>query len=300
MEIAWGIFLALIGAACGSFVGAMTWRMHYNNEIGTKKSKTKSKKNTTRKPEKLSWVNGRSQCEHCGHQLAWYDLLPIVSWLWLKGKCRYCGKKIGWTAIALEIGVGAAFVVSFLFWPATSQAGPVGQPVQAVGFLLWLITVVLMAALLVYDARWRLLLDKLLWPLIGVVFVWNVISFVVCATHGWSVALGYLGDIALALIPVFGLYLVLYLISRGRWVGFGDVKFGIVVALILADWKMATLVLIGANVLGTLLVLPSLVMKKLNVNSQIAFGPFLILATFLTFLFGRPLIEWATKYLFFV
>ena len=301
----------IIGAACGSFVGAMTWRMRHNELIDEKKTAVKSKaksaktsaaKSTSKskKIEKLSWVNGRSQCENCNHQLAWYDLLPIVSWLWLKGKCRYCGKKIGLTALLLEISVGAAFVVSLLFWPSVFMANSFEQlgTLQIVGFVLWLISVVLMAALLVYDARWRLLPDKLLLPLVGVALAQNIINFIVYATYSWQIAWSYLGDIALAFIPVFGVYLVLYMVSRGKWVGFGDVKFGVAVALILADWKMALVVLVGANLLGSLFVLPSLVTKKLKVNSQIAFGPFLIVATFLTFFFGRPLIEWAEINLF--
>ncbi len=297
MTILISVFLFIIGAVCGSFVGAMTWRMHYNSEIDQKKS--------TKKKKKLSWVNGRSQCEHCGHQLAWYDLLPIVSWLWLRGKCRYCGKKIGWSALALEVGVGAAFVVSYLTWPAMLMANSFADLgwAQIVGFGLWLISVVLMAALLVYDARWRILPDKILWPLVGISLVQVAISFGIFAaasTHGWQLAWDYLGNIVLAFIPVFGVYLVLYLASRGKWVGFGDVKFGIAVALILADWKLATLVLIGANLLGTLFVLPSLVTKKLKVSSQIAFGPFLIAATFLAFLFGRPIIDWAMTSLFLI
>jgi prepilin signal peptidase PulO-like enzyme (type II secretory pathway) len=269
MTVATAVFLFIIGAVCGSFVGAMTWRMK----------------------KRLDWVKGRSICEHCKHQLSTGDLIPILSWLVLKGKCRYCHKKIGWIAPLLEVSVGVAFVLSYLLWPSIFAVASFDQlsVVQIVGFVLWLIEVVLMAALLVYDARWRLLPNKLLFPLIGVAATQVVISFITFATYGWPVAWTYLGNIGLALIPVFGVYLVLYLASRGKWIGFGDVKFGIAVALIVADWRLALMVLVGANLLGTLVMLPPLIMRKKTMNSKIAFGPFLIITTFLVFLFSFSL-----------
>ena len=267
MVITLGIFLFIVGAAFGSFVGALTWRMK----------------------KKMDWVKGRSICEHCKHQLGVLDLVPILSWLFLRGKCRYCHKKIGWTAIILEISVGVAFVISYLLWPSFDN-------LNTIHFGLWLIEVVLMAALLVYDARWRLLPNKLLFPLIGVAAIQVIISFIVSATQGWPTAWTYLGNVALALIPIFGVYLMLYLASRGKWIGLGDVKFGIAVALITADWRLALLVLAGANLLGTLVMLPLLIAHKKTMNSKIAFGPFLIIATFLVFLFSSSLIDLVEKF----
>jgi len=277
MTILLGIFLFLVGAACGSFVGALTWRMK----------------------KRLDFVKGRSICEHCKHQLLPADLVPIVSWLALGGKCRYCREPVGWLAFLLEIGVGVAFVMSYLLWPALFGLGSFDQlgALQIVGFTLWLIEVVLMAALLVYDARWRLLPNKLLFPLIGVAALQVVISSIAFATNSWSVCLGYLGNVGLALIPVFGVYLVLYLVSRGEWIGLGDVKFGLAVALITADWRLATVVLMGANLLGALVMAPSLITKKKKLTSKIAFGPFLILATFLAFLLSPWIIDFFENFL---
>ncbi|MCL2451830.1 prepilin peptidase [Candidatus Saccharibacteria bacterium] len=280
MTIAIGFFLFLIGAAGGSFVGAMTWRIN----------------------RKMDFIKSRSICEHCKHQLSAGDLIPILSWLILRGKCRYCEKKIGWLAVVLEVGVGLAFVVSYLLWPSIFGAESFGVlgAAQITSFVLWLIMVVLMAALLVYDARWRLLPNKLLFPLIGVAAAQVVISFIArtVPVEWWSYSYkmailfaqmfgAYLiENVILALLPVSGVYLALYLVSRGKWIGFGDVKFGLAVALILADWRLALTVLIGANLLGSLVMLPLLVVGKKSLSSKIAFGPFLIAATFLVFLFS--------------
>lgn len=265
------VFLVVIGAACGSFVGAMTWRMW----------------------RKMDWVKSRSICEHCKHQLRVRDLVPILSWLLLRGKCHYCKKKIGWLAFGLEIGVATAFVVSYLFWPLGEIAvGDSINWIQIVLFAIWLIIVVFMTALLVYDARWRLLPNKLLWPLVGVAATFAVLCNI--GVHHLGLV-DFLIQIGLAMIPVAGIYGLLYLMSRGKWIGLGDVKFGLVVGL-LVNWLGAVLVLAGANILGTLMMMPLIIRRKLTMNSKIPFGPFLILATFLIFLFLPALTDLVEKY----
>jgi len=272
MTIVWAIFLAIIGAACGSFVGALTYRLKKGGKAWREFWLMKGK-------------YSRSVCEKCGHQLGVPDLIPIVSWLALRGKCRYCHAKIGGSALWLEIGVGAAFVMSYLLWPADWGILAISK------FVVWLVAIILMAALLVYDARWRTLPNKLMWPLIGVAVIFAILSINYANIWGSILA------ILLALIPVFGVYLLLYAVSRGTWVGLGDVKFGLVVALLLADWRLALAVLAGANVLGSLFVLPQLITKRLHANSQIAFGPWLIVATFLAFLFAQPILNFIAKYI---
>jgi prepilin signal peptidase PulO-like enzyme (type II secretory pathway) len=289
MVIFWILFAFVIGTAFGSFVGALTYRLKKGGKLWRGMWKFKKGKDS------------RSICEHCKHVLAGKDLIPIVSWLSLKGKCRYCGKKIGWTALWLEIMVGAAFVVSYLLWPTiynqpAADFSGLGWA-QFASFGLWLVSVVLLAALFVYDARHKTLPNKLMWPLIAVALVSAVVNFINFATIDWGTAWTYVGDIALALVPVCGVYLVLYVLSQGKWVGFGDVKYGIFVALATGDWRLAVVVLAGANILGTLFVLPQLISKRLHTNSQIAFGPFLILATFITVLCSRPILDFMANYL---
>jgi len=260
MSIFLAIFFLMLGAVAGSFVGALTWRLK----------------------QKLDWVKGRSVCEHCKHQLGVGDLVPIVSWLALRGKCRYCRKPIGWLAFGLEVGVAAAFGLSYLLWPLGNIVVGGNLDLGQFGLLaIWLVMVVLMAALFVYDARWRLLPNKLLWPLVGVAAVFAILSNVMVGRLG---PVDFLTQISAALLPVTGVYGILYLLSRGKWIGLGDVKFGLVVGLLLNFWG-AVLVLIGANLIGVLVMLPGLIGRKLNLNSKIPFGPFLILATFWTFLF---------------
>jgi prepilin signal peptidase PulO-like enzyme (type II secretory pathway) len=116
------IIVALIGFGLifGSFVNALVWRMHAQDELKEQleklraKKKTKDFEKTITESEthlrELSMSKGRSMCSKCHHPLAPNDLVPLLSWLWLRGKCRYCRKPIEDTPL-LEAGLPVAFVV---------------------------------------------------------------------------------------------------------------------------------------------------------------------------------------------
>lgn len=248
----------------GSFAGAVAWRLE----------------------KKRDFVRERSECEHCHHQLAWYDLVPIVSWLGLRGKCRYCRKPIGVSALALEVGVGTVFVISWLVWPYGWTTAAI------VLFCAWFFALVLLTILFVYDLRHFLLPDVLVWPLTA---VGGVMFVALMSLHGTSLASWPLEAI-FGLIPISGVYWLLYRMSDGRWIGFGDVKLGIFIGLVLG-WQGAALALLLANYLGLIWALPGLLRRKLGRDSQMPFGPFLIMATFIVFLWGQPLLSWAMQVL---
>lgn len=251
------ILLALLGAAMGSFVGALVWRLKTNKDF----------------------VRGHSVCEHCGHRLSAADLIPVVSWLVLKGRCRYCHKSIGGLPLVLELTLATLFVISYLYWPL-GFASAAAQ----VSFVLWLVYLVLLAALFVYDLKWFLLPDKLVFVLIGLALIDAMLRTSLTGEN-------YLVHVGLGLLPIAGVYGLLYVVSKGKWVGFGDVKLGIFMGLVLG-WQGALLTLVLANVLGFLFVLPGLISKKLTRTSRVPFGPFLIAAFVVAGLWGGPLVEW--------
>lgn len=251
------VLLAVLGAAMGSFVGALVWRLRTGHDF----------------------VKGRSQCEHCHHVLGPADLVPVFSWLLLRGRCRYCKAKIGLTPLLLELGVGLAFALSYWFWPLSFT-----EPATLASFVIWLVYVVLMAALLVYDLRWLLLPDKIVFVLIGLGLIDALLRTSVSGEN-------YIQHILLGVLPVAGVYGFLYFISKGKWVGFGDVKLGLFIGIVLG-WQKALLVLMLANIIGFMVVVPGLISKKLNRTSKLPFGPFLILAFFIAGLWGDALIIW--------
>lgn len=285
------IIFGLLGAIFGSFVGAQVWRLRARQLKEDQQAGEKVDKKEMKRLSHLLKKNvrsDRSRCLHCSHVLAWYDLIPLVSWLSLKGSCRYCKKFIGWTEIFLEIILAILFAVSFMFWP-----DGLTNTWQGVLLTLWLVGLVLLAALFVYDLKWMLLPDKVNIPFIIVGAVFAAVKLSLADDFGESL-MSLFGSLAI----LSGIYALLYLFSRirygedGTWIGFGDVKLGLGLALFLGNWMMAFLALFAANLIGTLLVLPSMLRGKLKGNSRIPFGPLLIVGFLIAWFFGPTISSW--------
>ena len=285
------IIFGLLGAIFGSFVGAQVWRLRAcqlkeDQQAGEKVDKKEMKRLSHLLKKNVR--SDRSRCLHCSHVLAWYDLIPLVSWLSLTGRCRYCKKFIGWTEIFLEVILAILFAVSFMFWP-----DGLTNIWQGVLLTLWLVGLVLLAALFVYDLKWLLLPDKINIPFIIVGAVFAAVKLSLAGDFGESL-MSLSGSLAI----LSGIYALLYLFSRirygedGVWIGFGDVKLGLGLALFLGNWMMAFLALFAANLIGTLLVLPSMLRGKLKGNSRIPFGPLLIVGFLIAWFFGPTISSW--------
>jgi len=278
------VALGLFGAALGSFAAASVWRLRARQLVADKKAGEEYDKKEYKLLKKIiaKPLDDHSQCLHCDYKLKWYDMIPIVSWLALRGKCRNCRKPIGWFEFLMEIGVAAFFVLSYAFWPGGIETG-----YEIAHFALWLIAGVVMSILFAYDVKWFLLPDKLnaALAIIGVAIV--------------GVRIAETGDVAGTILSALagvailsGLYAVLYFVSKGRWIGFGDVKLNIGLALILVDWQLALTALFLANFIGCLVVIPLLATKKLERNSHVPFGPLLIAGTILAFFLGWVILNW--------
>lgn len=285
METAFVILsLFFVGTVFGSFAGAQVWRLRARQLVEDKAEGIPVDKAELKRLKPLregTLSKDHSRCLSCGHRLRWFDLIPLLSWLSTGRKCRYCRVPIGWFEPACEIGMAVLFVGSFLFWPW----GHVIAPGQWGMFIVWLASIVCLVIMIAYDGKWKLLPDitNYLYIVLGIAFV--VLRVVVYHdVDAWSVV----GAVAI----LSGLYLMLYSISKGAWIGLGDIKLGFGLALFLADWKLAFLALFLANLIGCLLVLPGLMQRRLKGQSQIAFGPLLIIGMLISFFWGQRLIEW--------
>ena len=273
MEFVIYLALVLVGACLGSFAGASVWRLRARQLARDKKNHEPVSGREFNRLEKLAHTKlskDRSRCLHCDHTLKWYELLPVISWLAQRGKCRSCHKPIGYFEILIELGMIAFFVISYAFWPFNLYDA--GNPLEVVRFILWLLAGVVMAMLFSYDAKWYLLPDKLTIALAGIGIATLTVASIQSGNPLESILSG-LGAVAI----LSGLYLVLFLISKGRWVGFGDVKLGFGLALLLIDWQLALVALFLANLIGCLVVIPGLMSGKLKRSSHVPFGPLLIL-----------------------
>lgn len=249
------IYAAALGLIMGSAINAVVWRLHAGK----------------------SWSRGRSQCVSCEAILAPRDLVPVLSWLWLKGKCRYCAEPICYQYPLVEV------VTAVLFgWSAAVL--PWSTPPQIWALLLWLGVLSLVVALSVYDMRWMLLPDKLMLPAIimGLVYLLTV----VVPTAGWTTAAGY----ALGALAAGGLFYAIAVFSRGRAMGGGDIKLAFFMGLILSPARLLVameLSFLVASIIGVGLLLAG----RLKRGGHLPFGPYLVLGTIISYLYGDQIIS---------
>lgn len=266
------LVLIILGLCLGSFINALVWRI---------REQAKTKKKLTKQNNNLSILNGRSVCVHCGHKLASKDLIPVISWLWLRGKCRYCQKPISWQYPVVELCTALLFLVSFLWWPKQFLAE---QP-----FLLaiWLAQLVVLIALAVYDVRWFLLPNRLMIILAGLVGLQLLVELLTVE----SLSYWFFSNIGGMLVGG-GIFWLIFQLSKGKWIGGGDVKLGFLFGLIVGHASLSFLVIFIASLIGTFLALPLLLVGRMKTTSKLPFGPMLITATILVKIFGTGLVNW--------
>src|SRR5690348_7443935 len=107
------VLLAVFGLIFGSFIDALTWRIHEQAQL--------QKKKRIKIPRELTMLHGRSMCPNCRHTLSALDLVPVLSWVVLRGKCRYCSMPISWQVPVIELLTGFLFVASYIWWPSIVQ-----------------------------------------------------------------------------------------------------------------------------------------------------------------------------------
>lgn len=257
------IYAFVVGTAFGSFALVLADRMH----------------------AKKDWVRGRSACDHCGHVLGPVDLVPLFSWVAQNGRCRYCKQPISPFYPLVELGLGLAFAASVAWVPYEVSGAHISM------LLLWLFGLILMTALVVSDLKWYLLPSKLVYPLVILAGAHRIVSFV---TSDQTVASAII-ETSAALLIGSGLFWALNTISKGKWIGDGDYRFGIALALYLGDPFLAWMALFFASLFGLLLAVPLIVQSKKKLKLKIPFGPYLILGLFVVYLFGERLVDWYMK-----
>lgn len=276
------IFMFIMGAGLGSFLCCQARRL---------------RRRELHKPS----LGSRSVCLHCHHQLRWYDNIPIISWVSARGRCRYCHFFFGWAEFLSEIAGAIAFLSLALLFIRPSFTPLIAEPFMSLPLfgtnpvtnfpayhpLTWAIfvlTIILTLALLflaIYDGLYGEL------PVALLTFA-AICAIIVVILRVWSYFLispttHNLTDLILpplvgALI-LGGLYLTLYLVSHGRWVGDGDWYLAAIIGLVLGSPFAALVALLLSNLTATLIMTPAAAKHK---SHRIHFGPFLVLGFLLT------------------
>lgn len=275
------VILTVLGLCFGSFVNAVVWRLHEQAKQGKRQKAKGKRKHDQFTSRHLSILKGRSMCPNCQHSLGAQDLVPVLSWLSLGGKCRYCHKPISGQYPLVELATAVLFIISYAYWPwAFNNEG-------STLFIIWLTFVVGLTALAVYDLKWMLLPNRLVYPLLWLAVI-QVLIRVVVFQEGLDVLLGSVWGFLIG----GGIFYALFQVSAGKWIGGGDVKLGALLGLIVGGPSGALLMIFTASFIGTLVSLPLLATKRLKTTSRLPFGPFLIAAMVIVYIFGASIISW--------
>lgn len=233
-------FVFLFGLIVGSFLNCVIYRL----ETGR------------------SFLQGRSFCPHCKHQLSFWDLIPVFSFLFLGGKCRYCYQKISWQYPLVELATGIIFF----------QTATIVSNISTGVYLLLIIP--FLVVIFVYDLKHYIIPDKVIYPAIAIVGIFNfqIINF-------------------LSAILAASFFLVIVLASRGKGMGIGDIKLAFFMGLFLG-WPSILVALFLAFLTGAIIGTGLIISKNKTLKSEVPFGPFLVVGTFIALFYGNQIINW--------
>jgi prepilin signal peptidase PulO-like enzyme (type II secretory pathway) len=265
----------LVGLIIGSFLGAVNYRL--------------------KTAEDIVWK--RSHCPKCKKPIRWYDNIPLLSFIILAGRCRDCKKYISWEYPLIELMTGILFAaVAWKFlggWEASSQRALSGG--EAIEMSFWLFTVSYLILIFFHDYDYFLVPDAVVWPAIGVTLFYQYWKYLQ-SPLGIADFKNPLVSSLLAALAAALFFFGLIWISRGKWIGGGDVKLGFLVGAIVG-WPKILFVLFFAYLIGAIASLALIALKKKTWKSQIPFGPFLVTGTLIVMFFSEQIQFWANNYL---
>jgi len=260
------VIFSLFGLIIGSFLNVVIYRFNTHKTLG-----------------------GRSACMSCQSKLHWYDLVPVFSFVALQGRCRSCKTKISTQYPLVEISTGLIF--GMLFWKFQDLFF-LDTLMFAFTYAYYVTMFSVLLVITVYDIRHKIIPDMLAFIFGAFAFV-GMFFFDTSSYGSFSLFHPHIPSLfqffsSLAVAIPFAL---LWLVSRGAWMGLGDAKLAIGLGFMLGLAK-----LLSATVLafwsGAIIGLVLIVAKKVNgVKSEIPFGPFLAIGTFLAFVFELNLFQ---------
>ena len=267
----------IIGIIIGSFLGVVNWRLKMAEDI----------------------VWERSRCPHCKGHIRWYDNIPLLSFVILAGQCRDCKKRISWEYPLIELVTGLLFAA--VAWKFLGTLGFMVGPERIftngdiVDMSFWLFAVCYLVLIFFHDLDFMLIPDAAVYPAILVTLGYQYYKYL----GGPLGIASFKAPITSALLAAFVAALFFFLLiwmSRGKWIGGGDVKMGFLAGA-MVGWPKILFVLFFAYMIGAIASLILIATKKKTWKSQIPFGPFLVAGILLVMFFSEQIQFWANRYL---
>ncbi|MEO5927910.1 MAG: prepilin peptidase [Patescibacteria group bacterium] len=249
------VFAGVLGACFGSFVNVLAIRMHSESSL-----------------------LGRSKCPACSAPIRPQHLVPVLSWLALRGACADCGAKIHIQYPLVEVAGACLAVIAMSRYGSLASISFYAELFLSLGLL----------TMVVMDFRWQELPLELM-AVIGVIGA--VIRIVFLGDGGTMLA--ELRLIGIALIVAICFFGIQWLVSRGKWLGSGDVWFAAMMAGILG-WPLTGIAMYLAYLVGGSIVLILFILRVVKRGMRVPFAPALALGTLLALWFGQSIQMWIT------
>ena len=225
-------------------------------------------------------IMGRSHCDHCKKKLNGLDLFPILSFVFLKGRCRSCKKKLSYFYPFVEVLTGTSFVLTWIYAPVVVRTGrdlsvlsTSLERIIMIGIISTLIVIIFA------DLKYKIIPDSM-----QVAFLIFALLLHLAKGAGASDFINYF----LSGLAIMSPILFLFLITKGKGMGFGDVKLAFIFGFLLG-LKGGLLVLYISFLAGGVIGAVLLTLRKKGMKSTIAFGPYLVLGIIIMLFFSRQI-----------
>lgn len=223
-------------------------------------------------PEKKNIFWSRSKCPHCGHVIPWHDNIPLLSFLLLKGRCRYCQQKISLMYPVVELLTGLITLALFKKYGLSYS------------FLFFVIFAYFLIVLGIIDFKTKLLLNRILLPMLIAGFLTNLIGQIVPFKD--AILGAVFGGATMWLVAILGSR-----IFNKEALGMGDVKLAFVAGFFLG-WKHILIALYLGFIFAFLTIIVLWLIYRKNIPKLIPLGPFLAMGFLFYLFYGKELIHW--------
>lgn len=217
-------------------------------------------------------LGGRSKCPHCKKELTFFELIPILSFVFLGAKCKNCQRPISWQYPLVETISGILTLLPLYF------LGYSNIYAYLIILILYLFIVIFF-----YDLKELIIPDIILYPLFFLILIFDIIKLARNDVTLFNLVLG-------ALIGG-GLFFILVFFSHEKWMGWGDVKLGFLLGLLLA-YPYIIVSHVMAFIIGAVISLILIGFRGKTLKSEVPFAPFLVLAATITLFWGQMIINW--------
>ena len=261
-----------LGLLIGSFLNVVIYRLPKMMELQWQAECAELSCQTARSDppaaKKLSLLSPRSHCSNCGHLIAWYENIPLLSYVFLRGKCSVCDTAFGIRYPFVELSTGLLFAFCAWRWGSTPVA------------LGWCGFSAALLALALIDWDTTLLPDDITLPLL-----W---AGLICAALQFNPSVGLTDALWGAVAGYASLWLVYWafkLVTGKEGMGYGDFKLFAALGAWFG-WSALVPIILMASVIGAVVGIAMKFSSGLREGGYVPFGPFLAGAAFTAMVFG--------------